>query len=36
MQLLSIQHFAAAANQSFGLVVGEAEMMMTLVKDCSR
>lgn len=32
MQVLSIQNFAGAANQSFGLAVGEAEMPMTLVE----
>ena len=32
MQLLSIQSFAGAANQSFGLSVGEAEMPVTLIE----
>ena len=32
MELLSIQNFAGAANQSFGLTVGETEMPLTLVE----
>jgi hypothetical protein len=29
---MSIQNFAGAANQSFGLTVGEAEMPLTLIE----
>ena len=32
MQLMTLQNFAGAANQSFGLAVGEAEMPVTLVE----
>lgn len=32
MQVLTIQNFAAVANQGFGLSLGEAEMQMTLVE----
>jgi hypothetical protein len=32
VQLMTLQNFAAAANQSFGLAMGEAEMPMTLVE----
>lgn len=32
MQVMTLQNFAGAANQAFGLHVGEAEMPVTLVE----